>query len=85
MRLGPGRERNRPCARRCPLMSARQRVAVAMLRYGYGWYVPGAWINAILLLGPDEKWPAPRGTVWDAIGPRARRRLARRGFTREQY
>lgn len=65
-------------------VTRRQKIAIILLRFGYANHVPGCWMNAVLILGPEEDWP-PRGTVWDAIGARAQRRLARRGFTRDQY
>jgi hypothetical protein len=62
-------------------LTYRQRLAIFCLRYGYANWVPGSWINAILLLGPDKDWP-PRGTVWQSIGPRAQRRLIANGLDR---
>lgn len=68
-------------------MTRKQRAAVALLRYGYAFYIPGSWLNAILLLGPEEEWPGwpQHGVVWDTVGARAQRRLQRTGFVRSDY
>lgn len=53
-------------------LGKRHWAAIYLIRYGYANRIPGSWVIAGLLLGPDR---FPQGTLWNEFGDPGRRRM----------
>jgi hypothetical protein len=63
-------------------LGKRHLLAIYLVRYGYANRVPGSWMIAATLVGPDR---FPPGTFWNEFGERGRSRMLKNGHDPRSY